>query len=136
MNGNTWEDAFALAYDIHITFNTPGTADEYKTLSAKWKDPQIRNATEIIDNALKLAKEGYINQRHVLMEVADIFGWDKARIEQIIEETGTETFTEEEEPTVFQPGDIEATIGILDQAEQQATGEGANGQEVQEGTLA
>jgi hypothetical protein len=79
--GNAWEDVVALAALVQRTFgatNPPAALRWY----AHWDDAQIRNQSEMIDNALKIADR--VDERAFLELVAPAFGWDASKIENII----------------------------------------------------
>lgn len=81
--GNTWEDAVALAHQVAEAFSTnpPPASGSW---SCKWKDAQVRNNTETIQNAL--AVKDLVGEKEVLRLVAAVFGYTEDQIERILVE--------------------------------------------------
>lgn len=84
--GNAWEDVVALAGRIQATYGSPPPAAV--RWYARWEDAQIRNNTEIIDNALKIADR--VSEREFLMLVAPALGWDEPKVDAILVERARE----------------------------------------------
>lgn len=87
--GNKWEDVIDVVYRVQTALGTikpPEGADGWETI---WKPAEVRNDTEVVDNALKIAP--VIDRRTVLKEVAPVYGWDEKRIDTILEALAQET---------------------------------------------
>ena len=56
--------------------------------NTKWKSAQIRNDTEIVDNALKIADKLPLDEFFRL--VAPVFGWNEEKIKELAEARQTE----------------------------------------------
>jgi hypothetical protein len=113
--GNNWEDVFALAYQVQMALGTikpPEGADSWETI---WKPAEVRNDTEVVDNALKIAP--VVDRRTVIEEVAPVYNWDEQRIETILERLAQETMSDNsaQPPPPITPGSFAATLdGGLD----------------------
>lgn len=80
--GNAWEDVIRLAARIEETFGfSPPASAKWRCM---WKDAEPRNDAVLIDTALKL--QPYLSEREFLRLVAPIYGWDEAKIEEIMSE--------------------------------------------------
>jgi hypothetical protein len=80
--GNAWEDAVTLAHRVQSAFGAP--PPQYKYFSAQWRNPEIRNSKDLIDNALKL--RSLIGDEAALRIVASEFGWNETEIEKMLEQ--------------------------------------------------
>jgi hypothetical protein len=78
--GNSWEDALKLAHAIQATYSS--TPPAYEEMTARWGSPQVRNDTEVIDNALKV--KDTIPYEEYLRIIAPVYKWDEAKITQIL----------------------------------------------------
>jgi hypothetical protein len=81
--GEAWEHVLKLAAAQAATFG--GQAPEFKRFYTKWNSPELRNAAEIVGNAKLIADK--ISDAEFLRLVAEVFDWDEAKIEKILEES-------------------------------------------------
>lgn len=84
--GNAWEDTLALAHRVQSAFGEQPPAYEY--FATQWRNPEIRNTKDLIDNALKLRP--LIGDEAALHIVAGEFGWNESEIEQMLQQRRTE----------------------------------------------
>jgi hypothetical protein len=82
-NGNVWEDVVAYAQLLAATFGNvlPPVAMRWY---CRWMTPEVRNRTEIIDNAIKVREA--VGEREFLRLIAGAYDYDPAKIEQILME--------------------------------------------------
>ena len=81
--GNKWEDAVMLAHRLETIWSTAAPAP-VETLDCQWAPAEIRNDTEVIANAKVLDDMGYPDE--ALRQMAPVYGWDEAKIQQLLEE--------------------------------------------------
>lgn len=79
--GNAWETAMALAWRIQTAYGME-KPPEVTRFFARWQSAEIRNDTQVVENALKLAE--HIDGRTLLSMVAQVFDWDNDKIEAIV----------------------------------------------------
>jgi hypothetical protein len=81
--GNRWEDVMKLTARVQAAFGQQ-TPPAFEKITAQWADPELRNDKTIGENAKILADLGYVEE--ALRAMAPVFGWDEARIQDIIAE--------------------------------------------------
>lgn len=82
--GNVWEDALALALRVEAAFGKQTlTTGEF---NAVWRSAEVRDERLIVENAEKVRE--FIPLREYYRLIAPAFGWDEAKIEQMVEEMG------------------------------------------------
>lgn len=80
--GNAHEDMMALAAIIHNTYATTSVPDSsWRTI---WQDAEIRNESQMIANALSVRE--IVGDRETLRLIADVYGYDMQKQEQIVAE--------------------------------------------------
>ena len=88
--GNNWEDVIDISYKVQMAFGKAGKPPEgangWETV---WMPAEIRNDTEVVDNALKIAP--IVDSRTVLEEIATVYKWDAVRINLILERLAEQT---------------------------------------------
>lgn len=79
--GNSWEDTLALAARVQLAFSNhePPPVKRWRTV---WKDPEIRNDKDLVDNVIKV--KDMISQEESLRQLSPVFSWDEAAIKKII----------------------------------------------------
>lgn len=80
--GNRWEDVIRLAAQVQTTFGSAPPA--FDRLTCQWASAELRNDTEVVANAKVLADMGY--ETEALRQMAGVFGWDDAKIQQLLNE--------------------------------------------------
>lgn len=85
--GNSWEDCMMLAHRVQSAFSNeqPPAVERFY---ARWRDPEIRNDSEAIDNILKVADR--VDERTVLEMLGEIYDWDAAKIDGILTNRNTQ----------------------------------------------
>lgn len=87
-NGNAWEDAVTLAARVALAFdaNPPGqtTVPDFETLTANWRDPEIRNKSQIVTDAVSLHEKGIFDLKTTLEEIRDVYDFSDERIDEIV----------------------------------------------------
>lgn len=88
-NGNAWEDVVELAARLQRTFSAPGATrpPELGMVSAQWEEAELRNDTQVVNDALAQLNAGAIDQETYLELVAPVYGWDAAKIQTILQRT-------------------------------------------------
>lgn len=86
-NGNAWEDAFALAHRVQQAFGTV-QPPAYTELTARWKDAQVRNKSEII--ALANAVKDQVPLKVYYELIAEVFDWSPEKIDEMVADKKTE----------------------------------------------
>lgn len=81
--GNSYENAMTLSRAIQDAYGAR-KAPPVDVWDTKWKDPELRNDTEIIDNALKVADR--IPPREFLAQIGTVYGWDSSKVDELMEE--------------------------------------------------
>jgi hypothetical protein len=89
-NGNSWEDAVSMAARVGTAFSVPNTPVIEGSLDAKWADSEIRNDRELVEITSNLFRDGIIDLRTALEEIASVYGWDAMQIEEIFLRTSGE----------------------------------------------
>jgi hypothetical protein len=80
--GNAWEDAMALAAKVQNAYG--GTsAPKVRRWVTMWRDAQIRNDGEIINNAL--AVRDVVGDEEVLNLIAQVFDYDEKKIKALMD---------------------------------------------------
>ena len=69
-----------MAYAVQSAYGSVSAKIESAT--CRWTPAEVRNETEVIDNALKLAD--YIDECTLLEEIATVKGWDAEKIDLIL----------------------------------------------------
>lgn len=82
-NGNSWEDAFALAHRVQQAYGA-AMPPAFNELVAKWKDAQVRNKKEIVE--LANAVKDQVDLRTYLEIIAEVFDWSAEKIDKIMAE--------------------------------------------------
>lgn len=126
--GNAWEDVMALAVRMTRVFGVDtGTPAAEARWNTRWKDAQMRNDSEVIDNALKVADR--VGNKEFLRLAAPVFGWDEDRltkIEQEVQEEQTATIRQLPLPGFDNfGGGTDLTNATIDGQAQQTTGDAA-----------
>lgn len=80
--GNSWEDTMTLAAVVQQAFGTikPKAAKRWTT---QWRDAQVRNDGDVIDNALKVADR--VGDEEFLHLIAQVYGYDADKIKALLE---------------------------------------------------
>jgi hypothetical protein len=81
--GNRWEDVLVLAHRLQTAFGSK-KPPAFTQFSCSWDSPELRNDTEIVNNAKILFDMGF--EREALRQMATVFQWDEAKIDQMMEE--------------------------------------------------
>jgi hypothetical protein len=81
--GNAWEDVIMLAARVQDAYGTR-RAPASPTWDCIWDEPEVRNDTEVIDNALKVADR--VGRKEFLRLIAPVYGWDETKIDEILAE--------------------------------------------------
>jgi hypothetical protein len=81
--GNAWEDWVVLAHRVQRAFGKE-TPPQYQRLYARWRDAELRNDKEIIENVLAVADR--IGEYETLRQLAGVFGWDESKIGELLAE--------------------------------------------------
>ncbi|MEQ9027555.1 MAG: phage portal protein [Aggregatilineales bacterium] len=88
--GNAWEDVMALSVRMTRVYGVDGGAPAEGTRwNTQWKDAQMRNDTEVVDNALKVADR--VGNKEFLRLIAPVFNYDEQRLTKIEMEKAEET---------------------------------------------
>lgn len=85
--GNAVEDMVVMLHRVETAFAVK-KPPALGTVYTRWKNPEIRNDKETIENA-NLVRDS-IDQRTYLETVAQVFEWDEAKIDQIIANKSSE----------------------------------------------
>lgn len=84
--GNAWENVIALAARIETAFgDEPPAARTWRCL---WRDAEPRSDAQVVENALKL--QPFVSDREFLRMVSPVYGWDEAKISEILAERSGE----------------------------------------------
>lgn len=86
--GNAWEALAALSWRVEAAHGA-ARPPVSETWDSQWKPGEVRNDTEIVDNAKKIADR--IDEETFLELVGGVFGFDAAKITQILERRAVET---------------------------------------------
>ena len=81
--GNAWEDVFEIAHHIQTAFGQEKPPD-YSRLNTQWRDAEIRNDETTIKNIMLVADK--IGEKETLRQIGQVFGWDEAKIDELISE--------------------------------------------------
>lgn len=79
--GNAWENTARIMWRVQSAFGTV-QPPEYKRVETRWRSPELRNDTAIVDNVLKVADR--LDERTVLQLLAPVFNWDNNSIDAIL----------------------------------------------------
>lgn len=81
--GNAWEDVMDMAHRVQQAYgrSQPPAVTRWRT---QWRDGQLRNDTETINNAVKVADR--VGQSEFLRIIAPVYGYDQSRIDDIIDD--------------------------------------------------
>lgn len=85
--GNAWEDMLALASVVHNTFSVSQINSD-AMWDARWRDAQVRNDVEVIQNAV--AVRDAVGEREFLRLIGGVFGYTDDKIEAIMAERDVE----------------------------------------------
>lgn len=85
--GNVWEDVFKLAHRVQQAYGNPQPV-EIERFNTVWQDAQVRNDTEVVDNAMKVRDE--VGHQKFLEIVAPVFDLDEDAIKDIVKQKETE----------------------------------------------
>jgi len=85
--GNVWEDIAAYSHKLETAFGLK-QPPAVKRWNTQWKDAQIRNDGEVVDNALKV--KDAVSDETFLRLIGPVFGFDDAAIETIMEKRAAE----------------------------------------------
>ena len=80
--GNAWEDVMTLGTRVSNTFGGKTLTDAVWT--AEWADHEVLDDKDIVDNAIKLYKEGLLGRRDALAQVARITDWSPEQVDDIV----------------------------------------------------
>lgn len=80
--GNAWENVFRMAHRVQTVFSRT-MPPVVKKFYAKWRKAEMRSNVEVVDNAIKI--KDLVDERTVLEALAEVFGWDSAKIDAILE---------------------------------------------------
>lgn len=86
--GNSWEDLMNLSHAMQSAFGKM-QPPAVKTWSTQWIDPEIRNDTAIIENAIKV--KDVVGDREFLRQIGKVYDYDEAKIDTLIEERANQT---------------------------------------------
>jgi hypothetical protein len=86
--GNAWEELAALSWRIEAAHGAQ-RPPESTSWDSQWKPAEVRNDTEVVDNAMKIADR--IDEETFLELIAAVFGFDAAKIKQILQRKAAET---------------------------------------------
>lgn len=89
--GNAWEDALKLARNVQAAFGVE-LPPEIKRARCRWKDPEIRNDKVTIENAMLVSDK--IGDKEFLRLIAPVYGYDEAKIDEILEEREEQSQTQ------------------------------------------
>lgn len=81
--GNAWEDTIKMAAKVNDAFNTK-KAPPSKLWKCLWKDAQVRNDTEEIDNAMKT--RDVVGDEETLRQIGKVRDYDEEKIKQLMAE--------------------------------------------------
>jgi hypothetical protein len=81
--GNVWEDVFAFAVKVQQAFGA-AQPPAVTRFDCKWQEAQMRNDAEVISNVV--AVRDAVGEREFLRLIGGVFGYDEARVEQIMTE--------------------------------------------------
>lgn len=81
--GNAWEDALKLASHVQDAWGKQ-KAPTYQRFYSRWHPAEIRNDTQIVDNALKLRE--LFGDKQTLRAVATVYEFDEKQISDILKE--------------------------------------------------
>lgn len=86
-NGNVWEDVMAFAHRLAGVFGSvlPPVATRW---TCRWRQAEIRNRTEIIDNALKVRES--VGEKEFLRLIAPAYGYDPDKIAALMAEVAAQ----------------------------------------------
>jgi hypothetical protein len=79
--GNAWEDVMMIAAKVQDAYGSTN-APAVRRWSTKWNDAQIRNNTEIINNALSIRE--IVGDEEVLRLVAPVFDYGEDKIRDLV----------------------------------------------------
>ncbi len=80
--GNAWTRAMDMAWKVQEAFGQ--TPPPYERFRCKWQDPEIRNDTALVDNAIKLRE--IQGERETLRMLMPYRHWTEDDIDKIMEE--------------------------------------------------
>jgi hypothetical protein len=78
--GNSWEDTVAVARDLKAAFGKE-QPPKFKRSSTNWAPAEVRNDTEIVDNAIKVRED--VGSKEFLRLIAPVYDYDEQDIERI-----------------------------------------------------
>jgi hypothetical protein len=81
--GNAWERAVEVSIKVERAYGSQ-QPPEGETLSARWESGEVRNDTEVIDNAIKVV--GQVGQKEFLRLIAPVFDYDEEKIQDLLDE--------------------------------------------------
>ncbi|RMG90116.1 MAG: phage portal protein, partial [Chloroflexi bacterium] len=85
--GNSWENVMWLAARLQAAFgrkNPPVVNRWY----CRWRNPHVRNDTQVIQNALMI--KDYLSNRQFLSLIANVYDFDESKIDKILSEKEAE----------------------------------------------
>ena len=85
--GNTHEDLMRMAVVLHNTFS--GTRAPVSNWRCVWRDAQVRNEAQMIQNAL--AVRDIVGERETLRLIAEVYGYGMGKQEEIQQEKQAQT---------------------------------------------
>ncbi len=99
--GNAWEDLLGLSAQIEAAYGTnkPATARRYY---ARWESAEVRNSAEVVKNVKEVEK--HLDDQTILELLAQVFGFDDAKIEKIMKAKAAQRATEMEALVQTIPG--------------------------------
>jgi hypothetical protein len=90
--GNAWEDVATLSARVASAFGAPSvTVPERALWRTAWKSSKLRNEAEVIEQAGQL--RDLVGLAESLRLIGDVYGWDEAKVQQVLAEREAETDT-------------------------------------------
>lgn len=81
--GTGWRQVWEVARTVHNAYNVM-SLDEEARFTPRWKDAQVRNATELREHAESMADRGY--EREYLRLMGQVLGYDAEKVERLLAE--------------------------------------------------
>lgn len=83
--GAAWEAALDLVWLVQDAYGT--RPPDYTRFATRWHPSDLRSEEKTVNNAIAVMSTGAISRAEFLRMLAPVYGWDEARIEQIIRES-------------------------------------------------
>jgi len=107
--GNAWEDAVRLAARVQSAYGLE-QPPAFEDVSARWRDPEIRNDKQTVENVLMVADR--IGELETLRQLAGVFGWGDDKIQALMDERHGDTQRNLMAAAMALPGFNTATFGL------------------------